>query len=259
MNDCIKGNHFPASPMVNLVLLLLLLPSLLLAAQDNSIETVTNRGTLWVGMDIPYGVMEFYDKAGKPAGIDVDIAREIAGRLGTQVEFHTMPFARLFKALKSGQVDLILSAVTITSERQKNMRFSSPYMDAGLFIAVSEKTTNINSSADLKGKRVGVLKGTTGEKYARDSKDIDSSMIRTFDSNPARLQALARGEVDAVIVHFVTTKIPGVKIIGKPLTQSYYGIVGRLPDKALMEEVEAVVRELKRNGKLAGIKRSYSD
>lgn len=244
--------------LARLALLLLVLPPPLAATQDLSVEAVKNRGYLRVGVDIPYGVMEFYDSAGKPAGIDVDIARAIANRLGTEVKFYSMPFSKLFNALKSSKVDLLLSAVTITPQRQKTMRFSSPYMDVGLSIAVRDGNADVQSPADLKTRSIGVLKGTTGEEYARKSKDIDPSLIRVFDTNAARMQALAKGEVDVAIVHFTSTKTPGVKIVGQPLTQSYYGVVSRLQDKALMNEVEAVVRHMKHNGKLAEIKMSYT-
>ncbi len=224
---------------------------------DDAIQSITARGVLKIGIDIPYGVMEFYDAEGNPSGIDVDIAKAISRKLGVETEFHTMPFDELFEALKSGKVDLLLSAVTITPERQKEMRFSAPYMDVGLSLAVAEGTTDISSKADLKGKRMGVLKGTTGEKFARKAPEIDNQLIHVFANNTERLDALRQGKIDAVIVHFLKEKIPGVKIIGEPLKQSYYGVVGRLTNEELMQEVDSLLREMKRNGRLAEIKREY--
>jgi len=124
-----------------------------IAAQDDSLNVVKERGTLIVGVDIPYGVMEFLDQSGKPTGIDIDIAQQIAQRLGTEIKFSSIPFAKLFVALNDNKVDLLVSAVTITPERQESMSFSSPYMDVGLSIAVAEGTTTIQSADDLSGKK----------------------------------------------------------------------------------------------------------
>ncbi len=243
--------------------LVLLLSMICVSAQaesaDKSIESLTERGVLRIGLDIPYGVMEFYDKSGNPAGIDVDIARAISEHLGTDVSFHAMPFADLFEALKSNRVDLLVSAVTITPERQKSMRFSTPYMDVGLSLGVRESNNDIFSVEDLNNKRIGVLRGTTGEKFAREKFEGTSTAIQLFDNNEKRLDALRSGEIDAAIVHFLTTSIAGVKIVGKPLSQSYYGVVARLTDEALMREVNRTVRNLKRSGALDKIKKKYTD
>ena len=128
-----------------------------------SLSDIKEKGTLLVGVDIPYGVMEFYDASGKLAGIDMDIASEIASRIGVSMEVKTMPFSKLFDALKAGEVDVVISAVTITPERQKTMLFSVPYLNAGMSIAVRKDNQSIQSLEDLKDQKVGVLKGTVGE------------------------------------------------------------------------------------------------
>ncbi|MCP4420319.1 MAG: transporter substrate-binding domain-containing protein, partial [Chloroflexi bacterium] len=127
---------------------------------DASLNDVKAKGTLVVGVDIPYGVMEFYDESGNATGIDMDIARGISSQLNVTLEIKTMPFADLFGALKGGEIDVVISAVTITPERQETMLFSAPYLDAGMSIAVKNDNTDINSLKDLDGKRIGVLKGT---------------------------------------------------------------------------------------------------
>ena len=90
-------------------------------AGDSSLADIKEKGKLVVGSDIPYGIMEFYDDSGKAVGIDMDLANEIASQIGVEMEVKTMPFNDLFDAVKSGEVDIIASAVTITEERQKEM------------------------------------------------------------------------------------------------------------------------------------------
>lgn len=227
------------------------------AAADSSLDRVFDEGSLLIAMDPPYGVMEFYDEDDRLRGIDVDLGITIANDLGVALAIETMPFAKLFEALDSGEVDLVISAVTITEERQKTMRFSAPYFDAALSIAVRADESAIGSERDLKGRRVGVIEGTIGENHVRKSEHVDEDLIRTFRDNRARLDALKRGEVDALIVHFAASTEPEIKMLDEPISQSYYGVVGRLDDVALMARVDAVLRRMKRNGGLKALRDRY--
>ncbi len=224
---------------------------------DLSLLNVKKKKSISVGVDIPYGVMEFYDNSGKPAGIDIEIANEIASQIGVSTKFKIMPFSKLFDALEEEEVDVIISAVTITLERQEKMLFSVPYLDAGVSIAVSKDNMEIKSIEDLKGKKVGVLKGTIAEKLVEKSEYIDSSLVRSYKSNDERLQDLSDGKIDAVVVHFLVKDLSSVKLVGAPLSQSYYGVVTKLNNNALMDEVNKTLRDLKRSGKLREIKQKY--
>lgn len=226
-------------------------------SEDPSFRTIKERGTLIMGTDIPYGVMEFLDKSGKPAGIDIDIAKEITAALNVELKIETMPFDHLFDALRREEIDVIVSAVSITPERQKKMLFSAPYMAAGMSIAVAENTTDIKSEADLAGKRVGVLKGTVGEGLVEKSTHVDQSLVRRYESNDKRIEDLVGGKLDAIIVHFLPNDLLNIKIVEPPLTQSFYGVVTRLECKSLMTEIDRTLRNLKRRGKINEIKNKY--
>ncbi len=224
---------------------------------DTSLNEIKENGTLVVGVDIPYGIMEFYDNSGNPIGIDMEIAQEIASQLGTSLEIKTMPFADLFDALKGEEVDVVISAVTITPERQETMLFSAPYIDAGMSIAVKNDNEDIQSLEDLDGNRVGVLKGTIGEELAIESEHIDASLLFGYENNDDRIEALLNGELDAIIVHFLVQENPEIKIVGEPLSISYYGIVARLDDQTLMDKIDAILRDMKRSGRLVEIRQKY--
>lgn len=226
-------------------------------SEDPSLRTVKERGVLIMGSDIPYGVMEFLDESGKPAGIDVDVAKEITAVLKVELKIETMPFDDLFGALRRDEIDIIVSAVTITPERQKAMLFSAPYMDAGMSIAVAKDNTGIKSEADLAGKRVGVLKGTVGEGLVEKSAHVDQSLVRRYKSNDKRIEDLVGGKLDAIIVHFLADDLPDIKIVEPPLTQSFYGVVTRLENRSLMAEIDRILRNLKRGGKINEIKNNY--
>lgn len=226
---------------------------------DPSFQTIKEREVLIMGADIPYGVMEFLDESGKPAGIDVDIAKEIVAVLDVELRIETMPFDDLFGALRRQEIDVVVSAVTITPERQTKMLFSAPYMDSGMSIAVAKDNTDIKSEADLAGKRVGVLKGTVGEDIIDKSTHVDQSLVQRYKSNEKRIGDLLGGNLDAIIVHFLADDLPNIKIVEPPLTQSFYGIATRLENKSLMAAIDKALRELKRSGKISIIKKRYTN
>ncbi len=227
------------------------------APTDSALAEVRERGELVIGSDIPYGVMAFYDEDGTPVGIDMDLGREIAERIGVSMRVETMPLDDLFDAVKEGRVDAVLSAVTITPERQETMDFSAPYLNAGTYVAVRAGNTEIGSLEDLRGKRVGVIAGTIGEEVAQESEHIDNENVVPFDNEDLRLEALESGDVDAALMHFLTASDPEIEMIGDPLRQSYYGVVTRKGADSLMAEIDATLRVLKRSGRLDEIRESY--
>ena len=230
------------------------------AANDiDTLQAIEDRGAFLIGSDIPYGVMEFFDEAGNPTGIDIEIARRVAEELGATLDVKNIPFDQLFDALDAGEIDAVVSAVTITQERQEKMLFSVPYMDTGMTIAVAESNSVINSEEDLTGQKVGVLKGTVGEDLMRKSRFVEPEKLTLYEDNEERLSDLRAGKLDAVVVHFASDSVPGLRLLEPPLTQSFYGIVVRLKDEELMSSINTTLRDMKRSGELENIKRSFTD
>src|SRR5580700_2530720 len=102
---------------------------------------------LLVGMDLSYPPFEMRDQSGAPAGVSVDLARALGERLGMPVDIENLPFNGLIPALRTGQIDLIISSVTSTPERAQAIDFSEPYLKTGLCLLVGART-NIQSIAD---------------------------------------------------------------------------------------------------------------
>lgn len=227
------------------------------AVSQTTLETVRASGEIRFAVDAPYGKMEFYDADGTLTGIDIDIARQVAKRLKVKPKFLVMPFAELFGAIDERRTDLVISAVTITAERQEKMRFSVPYFDAALRIVVRKQDASIQTLNDLKMKRIGVLKGTVGETFAGESPYLNSGKVVVFTSNEARVEALERGEVDGIIMHFSLKGHATLRTLGEPLSQSYYGLVAHLDDVDLMNAVNQALRDLQARGELTKIKQAY--
>jgi len=113
---------------------------------------------------------------------------------------------------------------------------------AGMSLAVRKENQDITSIDSLKGKSVGVLKGTMGEKLAVKSPKIDNSLLLCYVNNDKRLQGLEKGDVDASIVHFLIKDLPNIKLVGEPLSESYYGVVAKIGNTSLMRVFNKTLR-----------------
>jgi len=225
---------------------------------DNSLTNVKNKGVLVVGSDIPYGVMEFFDTDGNPAGIDVDIAQEIASRLGVRLEFRDYDWDQLFDKVKSSEADLALSSITITPERQKEMLFSDPYFNGGQVMVVRSSNQEISGVKSLVGRKIAVQKDTTGYTEAKKytPEDLISVYLNFDNTNGAGIISDLKNEkIEAIIVDYIQAlsiikNNSGLKIIGVPFTKEDYGIATRLENNALMEKVNSILKGMKSDGSL---------
>lgn len=164
------------------------------------VEKIKKRGKLIVGTSADWPPFEYIDKNGQFAGIDIEIAKKIAQKLGVQLEVKDMKFAALIESLVNGKIDMILADMTPTAEREKRVDFSIPYYFSKGNAVVVLKDKNINSVEDLYGKKIGVQLGTIQEEWAK--KNLEGKAeIKSYDKvYPDLLMVLKRGDVDAIIV-----------------------------------------------------------
>ncbi len=219
--------------------------------KENSLTRVKKAGVLKVGSDTTYPPFEWIDtKTGKAQGFDVDLANLIAKKLGVKAEIITTAWDGIIPALKSGKFDVIISAMTITPEREKEIDFSIPYYDSGQIIAVRKDNNTIKGPNDLSGKTVGVQTGTTGEEAA---KKIPGVKIKEYPDIQYAFADLEKGRIDAVVNDFPVSAFyvkghPDVKLVGKLFTVEHYGIAFRKSDKALREAINKILKDIKSDG-----------
>lgn len=115
-----------------------------------------------VAMDMAYAPFEFIGDDGKPEGFDVDLIRAIAAAEGFAVDLVNTAWDGIIPSLLAGSSDMIISAMTITEERQESVTFSDPYFEATQFVAIKEDSP-VQTLEDLHGKKVGVQNATTGD------------------------------------------------------------------------------------------------
>ncbi len=239
------------------ILIIFLLFSLLMlypVLGAGAVERIKKAGVLKVGSDVAYAPFEFME-GDKPVGFDIDIAQEIAKALGVKLQIINTSFDGIIAALKAKKFDIIISAMTITEERKKEIDFSIPYYDSGQIIVVRSDNKDINSEKDLKGKIVGVQLGTTGELTAKKIKDqVGIKEIRSYETIPEAFMDLELGRLDAVINDlpvslYYSKNNPKLKCVGKPFTIEQYGIAVRKEDKDLLKKINEILTNLKKTGK----------
>lgn len=216
---------------------------------------------LIVGTDATYPPMEYFDGEGNFAGMDIDIAKEIALDLGAEIEFRNLAWEGIFDTLQDGKVDMLISSITITPERAQTMDFSDPYFNAGqVVVATADKVQVIKGVEDLSGKKVGVQGGTTSEVEAK--KYTDPSLVKTFANYDLARSALLNKVIDAIIIDYpaavgMVGEEATLKLIGEPFTQEFYGVAVKKGEEQLLGEINKTIRRLKEEGKLRELEQKW--
>lgn len=198
-------------------------------------------------------------------GIDVDIANTIAEKLNAKLSINDVDFDSLIMELKSNKCDFVAAGMTVTDDRKENVDFSDPYFDATQSIIVP-KGSSIKSRSDLNGKVIGVQQGTTGDSYCTNedgSNDIKVKSVQRFNKGADAITDLLNGKLDAVVIDdfpaqkFVSVHSDKLQKLSDALTVEHYAIAVKKGNTQLLNDINAVLKELKSSGKLNAIINKY--
>lgn len=223
-------------------LLLLLFACRLIAAEP-----------LRVGLDMSYPPFEMRDEKGQPAGVSVDLARAVGEKIGRPVEFVNMPFDGLIPALRTNRIDVVLSSMTATPERAQSVDFSEPYLRTGLCL-LTPATSDIQSVADLDraGKKVAVIKGTTGHLWA--VQNLKQAQPLVLAKETAGVLEVTQGKADAFIYDQMSTlrnwlgNRDKTRAVLKPFKEEAWAIALRKGNDPLRTQVNTALAELRKDG-----------
>ncbi|HDI0822634.1 TPA: ABC transporter permease subunit [Staphylococcus aureus] len=172
------------------------------AEQDQKWEKIKERGELRVGLSADYAPMKFeHTVNGKTeyAGVDIDLAKKIAKDNNLKLKIVNMSFDSLLGALKTGKIDIIISGMTSTPERKKQVDFSDSYMmTKNIMLVKKDKVNDYKDIKDFNNKKVGAQKGTEQEKIAQT--EIENASITSLSRLPDVILALKSGKVEGVVV-----------------------------------------------------------
>ncbi len=204
---------------------------------------------LTIGSDIPYPPFE-QGKPGSYTGFDIELMEAIAEKIGRTAEVEDTSFETIFRDVGQGKFEAVISAATITPEREKAVAFSNPYYLSEQAILVKEGS-EITGIEDLSGKVVGAQQGTTGQELGKEK--ANASELRPYPEGPDAVNALKAGTVEAVIIDApvaqnAVEKSGGVEIAEKVPTEESYGIAVALDNTELLEEINAGLKEVIEDG-----------
>jgi polar amino acid transport system substrate-binding protein len=218
---------------------------------------ILEKGTLVVGTSGSQPPMSATSKKGELMGFDIDLARAMAEGLGVKAEFVTMPFTELLQALEAGKVDVVLSGMTITPARNRNVAFVGPYYISGKgLLARLERYAALKSAEGLNapGVTVTALKDSTSQQFA-ETLMPQAKLVPTASYDEA-IDLILSGKADVLVADFPFCALTAYRNQDKklaageaPLTYEPLGI-GMMEDALLMNWTANFLNVLQGTGAL---------
>jgi len=208
---------------------------------------------LTVASSATYAPFAFENKDKQIVGFDIDIINAIAKKQSLKIKVVNTPWSGIFVALNNGDVDLVISGVTINDKRRQSYDFSEPYFAAQQLIAVPKAST-VTSLKDLAGKKIAVVNASTADDVASREFGKTSANIRRFESTPLIISELAGGGVDAAIgdngvIAYRVAQNAALKTVEDPaFPVEGFGIVVKKGDKALQDKLNAGLAAVRADG-----------
>jgi polar amino acid transport system substrate-binding protein len=218
---------------------------------------------LTVGSDLTFPPFAFRQPDGKIAGFSVDVAWEIAKRLGRPgVDVIETPVASLFSGLNAKRYEFIAAPIVVTAERAQQMLFTEPYMSTGFGVLVHTDEPDLKSPDELKGKTVALLRGGAADAWATENAGRLGFEVQRLDRAADVPPAVAERRAQAAILDLplALQAVKQVRLVRNGftiLTGRTVAFAFRQDDAAFRNRVELVVEEMKRDGSLAGIYQAW--
>lgn len=206
---------------------------------------------------------EYYDGT-EMIGIDVEIAKAIAAKMGYELEISDIEFDSIITEVTEGKVDFGMAGMTITPERLESVDFTTSYA-SGVQSVIVKSDSSIKSVDDLTGTdyKIGVQKGTTGDTYACEdfNKEGKVRVTQYATANEAML-ALLKGDIDCIIIDNEPAKAlsaanEGTKVLETAYADEDYAICVKKGNQELLDKLNAAIFDLTKDGTIAGIVDKY--
>jgi len=214
-------------------------------------------GALRVGLSPDYPPLA-YKQDGRVVGIEADNARAVGEILARPITLVELPFEQLIPALTAGRIDVIMSGLSVTADRSKQVTFTDAYMRVGqMAILHKDKVARFAQPWSIyrEGVRVGVERGTTGDAFAQ--RELKDAKITYYENSDAAFAGLRRDEID-LYVHDAPTSWQLAQSMENddlislyaPLTEEMLAWAVRPEDAALAAELNQALALMKSNGTL---------
>ena len=251
-------------------------------AEGDLLAEICEKGVLTVSTDPAYPPQSKYlPKEDEYVGFDIDVATEIATRLGVDIAWEAPSWDVITAGGWNGRWDMSVGSMTPTNDRQEVLHFTQPYYYTPAVVVVHEENTSVQDlETDLDGKAVGVCSGCTYDQFLEKSLDIkgfefdfviDDATVQGYDTDTTALQDLAIGDgtrLDAVITSSTTAqgyadegnpvKIAGDPVFYEPLSAAI-DKSSELDPQSLVDAADAIVAEMHEDGTLTEFSKEWYD
>jgi polar amino acid transport system substrate-binding protein len=244
---------------------------------DGLLAEICESGVITVSTDPAYPPQSsLNDQTGEYEGFDIDVATEIASRLGVSVDWEAPAWDIITAGGWNGRWDMSVGSMTPTNSRQQVLYFTEPYYYTPAVVVVREDDTEVSDlSTDLDGRTIGVCSGCTYEQFLNKELDIegftfdfvvDDANVNGYDTDTTALQDLASGRVEAVITSLTTAQgyIDAgnpVKIVGDPVFYEPLSVgfdrSAQPSAESLSEAVDGIVVEMHEDGTLTSLSEQW--
>ena len=233
-------------------------------AEGDAVAALKARGTFVLGLDDSFPPLGFRSEDNEIVGYDIDLAKEVAKRLGVDFRAQPIDWDAKEMELETGKIDCIWNGFTITDDRRKALSFTEAYLNNDQVLVVREDS-GITSLAGMTGKIVGIQSGSSAQEAVDDNAAFASSIskIIMFKDNITALNDLDIGGVDGVVMDSVVanysiaqTKKP-FRVINESLANEGYGIGFRKNEPELRDAVWAILKEMQADGTVTAISQKW--
>lgn len=239
------------------------------AAESQAEETTaeeaktTDGGTLIVGFDQDFPPMGFVGDDGEYTGFDLELAQEVAKRLGLEYKAQPIAWDSKDMELESGNIDCIWNGFTMTG-REDDYTWTEPYM-ANQQVFVVANDSDISSQADLAGKIVEVQADSSAEAALKEAPELTATfkeLLTTADYNTAFMD-LEQGAVDAIAMDVIVAgyqiqqRNADFKILDDSLSEEEYGVGFKKGNTELRDKVQSTLEEMAEDGTLQEVSEKW--
>ena len=237
------------------------------ASSKENTESTLDKDELVIGLDDTFVPMGFKDERGELCGFDVELAKAVGEKLNKKIKFQAIDWGMKETELSGGNIDLIWNGYSINDERKEKVEFSKAYLN-NTQIIVTLADSNINSKADLKGKKVGAQNQSTAVDAVEAEKDVmdtfDGGKLVTFEDNNQALMDLEAERLDAIVVDEILARYyikqrgeDKYKILSENFGDEQYGVGIRKGDTKFVEAFNKALDEVIVDGTAAEISKKW--
>jgi L-cystine transport system substrate-binding protein len=229
-------------------------------ADKNLLETIKTNGKIRIGTEGTYAPFTFHDESGKLTGFDVEIAQEIAERLGVEPEFVETKWDGMFAGLDANRFDVVVNQVSIKEDRKVKYDFSDPYIVSKAVLIVHEDNEDINALSDLAGKK-------SGQSLTSNLKDIaeaNGATIVPIDGFNQAIDLLLSKRIDATIndeLSFLDFKKQRpdakIKVVAETEEATPSAVLIKKDNEELVEAINEALAAMQEDGTYLEISQKY--